>query len=109
MRDGNKESTKELLSTFRTITAIALSLLIFSSNRSLAPLTSTLEQVLFAVSFVLLTVSVATAIYICLIVIPKLLNEVENIIDQAEVRASSFVSLACFMLGCIVLIVIQNI
>lgn len=108
MRDGNKESSKELLSTLRTLVALALALLVFASNRSLVPIVGRAEECLYIAFFVLSVVSIFLSIYVCLMVIAKLSSEIDEIVYQTDVLATSLASLISFVLACGILIFIQN-
>lgn len=108
MKDGNKESSKELLSTLRTVIALSLGLLIYASNRSFVPISGWVEEILYYAFFIFSVASIALAIYVCLVVISKLSSEVDDIIYQDDVHKTSLASLISFVSSCGLLVFIQN-
>lgn len=103
VKDGNKESTKELLGAFRTIGSANLSIVLVLAT--LAARTPNFIPFWGAIaSTVLLLVSLGLCIWLFLLVIRKLALELDDIIDLPDVKATAALAFAAFILGCGVLL-----
>jgi hypothetical protein len=105
MTDGNKESTKELLSTFRSLFAIDISglfLIVTLYTRSLIDF-----HLLAAglIGIILAVVSAVAMIYLFFLVIPRLHNEDESIIYDWPVIIVSNVGFWTFILAYSIIVV----
>jgi hypothetical protein len=97
VKDGNKESTKELLAAFRFIAGAALSLAL-ATLAFVAKQGSDTSQ-LMLVSLFSLTISFLLSIYLFLLAIPMLRREEADIIKQPPIKYTSATSLLTFMVG----------
>jgi hypothetical protein len=99
MKDGNKESTKELLSTYRTLFAINVSGIFLVVNwvvrKDIVPVT----KWLFWVGVGSWVFSAAAMTYLFLLVVPKLANEENTIIFQRPVLVTARLGFLTFLLG----------
>jgi hypothetical protein len=103
MRDGNKESVKEFLSAFRTLSSIAMStILIIAGLRARHELL--LTPWAFYSSIILLGASIVACIYLFFLVFPKIHEEEDNIIYLPDVRTVAVVASSSFFVGNILLI-----
>ena len=98
MLDGNKESAKEMLSTFRAVSGTALStLIVICGLRTRGDLPLYGWQ--FYPSIALLAICVISATYLFLLTIPKLHAEETDIIECPDVRHTARISLLSFIGG----------
>jgi hypothetical protein len=99
MKDGNKESTKELLSTYRTLFAINVSGIFLVVNwvvrKDFIPVTTWL----FWAGVGFWVFSAAAMTYLFLLVVPKLANEEDAIIFQRPVLLTARWGFLTFLLG----------
>jgi hypothetical protein len=103
MNDGNKESAKELLATFRTIGSIGLAaMLLFLGLAARGEVVFNLSS---RIAIACLAVSLALTVYLFLVVIHKIWREIDDIIDSPDVRRLSLLILASFSGGLLLLLV----
>jgi cytochrome bd-type quinol oxidase subunit 2 len=102
MKDGNKESIKELLATFRALSGICLSVLILAMGlnaRNELPL----DHSLFLAVSILLVLSLICTVLLFLFAIPKIHDETDSIIYDLQIRALSFSAFLSFASGILIL------
>ncbi|RWX78879.1 hypothetical protein EPK99_09895 [Neorhizobium lilium] len=103
MDDGNKESTKELLGSFRVIASadisIALALLVGATRFS-----ETESGPLLWISISAFFLSFLASVYLFLLVIPRLQHEKPKIIEMPPVKAIAAASLCLFLVALVCLI-----
>lgn len=98
MRDGNRESAKELLSTIRINVSISISTVLVASGlwaRHELPI----PWLCFIVSTSALCISIIVAIYTFYLAIVKFHNEDEGIIYSQDIWVCSVVNLLFFIVG----------
>lgn len=96
MSDGNKESLKELLSTFRTLFAILISGLFFSVTFAAKVQMMEFSRNIFWLGIFLGVFSIFSMIYLFFLAIPKLLKEEEDIIEKLDIKILSSIALGAF-------------
>lgn len=99
MTDGNKESIKELLATFRALFAIDVSAILLLLNLNARGELAQASQVLFKVSIAFAVTSLIGMVYLFFLAMPKISDEENHIIYQNDVLVTSLVSLAFFFAG----------
>lgn len=99
MKDGNKESAKELLATFRTLFALNASALFLVVNLHTQDLLTHASVGWFWLGIVLAGLSLLTMIYLFLLAIPKLFREEDRIVYQSDIQFASAMSIFCFFVG----------
>ncbi len=99
MNDGNKESTKELLATFRALFAINVSAIVLLLNLNARGELAQASPALFKVAIGCAMVSLVGMTYLFFLAIPKLSDEDERIIFQGDVLLTSLSSIACFFVA----------
>ena len=100
MKDGNKESTKEMLSSFRAIGGASLSILLASAAiRSKSP--EYFSNYAFFTSSACFFASTCLSVYLFLITIPLLYNESPGIIWNPAVKRTAASCLLFFVIGTI--------
>lgn len=102
MKDGNKESIKELLSAIRTVVGIALSTLLVAIGLK-ARAEFPIGDGFFYTSLALLGLSVISGIYFFLLAILKIYHEEDEIIYLRDIRIVSLATIATFIGGNLVL------
>ena len=104
MDDGNKESIKELLSTFRTLFAINVSGIILLANLNERNELSYHSVKWFWAGMILAAISLSTMIYLFFLSIPKILQQEDRIIYQPDIMVVSLVSFWSFLSGYIIIV-----
>ena len=107
MRDGNKESAKEMLGAFMAIGGASLSIALVVTV-GLAREYLLLNFYISIFSLFSLFLSFMSSIYLFLVTIPKLLNEEDapgGIINFPDVRYTAAFSLGTFLVGIFSLLV----
>ncbi|MDQ8697295.1 hypothetical protein [Hyphomicrobium sp. LHD-15] len=99
MKDGNKESAKELLSTYRTLFAINVSGIFLVANWVVRGEVVPITTWLFWAGIGCWILSSVMMTYLFLLVVPKLANEENAIIFQRPVLATARWSFLAFALG----------
>ena len=103
MDDGNKESAKELLSTFRVLFSIDVSALFFLVNFSQKGQIAFSSVWLFYFAVSLATVSLMAMIYLFFLTIPKIARSEAAIIYQPDMLITSSVALVSFLASYVIL------
>lgn len=99
MDDGNKESAKELLSTFRTLFSIAVSGIFLVVTLRIKNEISICSDAIFKIGIVCGILSLLAMMYLFFLVIPKLYNSIEGIIYKKDVWIVATFSIATFAIG----------
>jgi hypothetical protein len=103
MKDGNKESIKELLGAFRIISSADLSIILaIVAAKSRIP--DILADRIYISSIVALSLSLAGCIYLFLLAIRKIYFEEDAIIESRDVKTTAGLSLLLFLAGVFILI-----
>lgn len=106
MKDGEKESSKELLAFFRVIFTTDISILLLSiSLRDKIQITS---PCIFLVSMILFCASAIVCFYIFLVAVPKIYREEEKIIYSPEIVIPGLSALFMFLTGGVLLVLSQS-
>jgi hypothetical protein len=103
LSDGNKESAKELLSTYRTLFAINVSGLFLVATLASRGQLSFKSPLLAKIAIVLAAISLLIMIYQFFLILPKLYKAEDGIIYQVPVVVTSVLS---FLLFCAAYILI---
>lgn len=96
MGAGNKEAAKALLDASRVIVSISMAVLLIMTNLYARDLLPHYSETKFYLSVALLSISIISAISLHLIIIPKLVNETEEIVYKCDVVFMGSISLAAF-------------
>jgi hypothetical protein len=107
MRDGNKESAKELLSTFRMVAGAAISIFLLFANLQIRGVLHPQNSVIFTVGLAAQVLSVLLCSWLFLMVVGKLHREDEDIAYQVPTLVIGGGAMACFLLGIICLLLGQ--
>jgi hypothetical protein len=99
MTDGNKESIKELLSTFRTLFAIDVSALFLIVNLYSQDRLQFVSPLAFWVGAIFSVFSVALMVYLFLLAVPKIFREEDAIAYQTDIKIVSAASVMLFFIG----------
>lgn len=104
LSDGNKESAKELLATFRSLFTLCVSgiFLLVSLNAKGSIIVCNLP--LYRTGLSLGIISIIAMIFLFFLVIPKLSSCDEDIIYLSDVRITSLVAFSTFFLSYVLLI-----
>lgn len=97
MKDGNKESTKEMLAVFRIIASAGLSLILLLAtfkNR-----TPDLSDWLVYPATLFFSASLLFCLYLFLQAITLLASETDAIIDQPRIKIPALAAMGLFMTG----------
>lgn len=98
MKDGNKESAKELLSTLRTLFTILISMIFFMVT-FFERNSDKIDKCIIYFGYFFGVISIFSMIYIFLLLIAKLKREEEDIIGSAQVRTLSLFALLTFFIS----------
>lgn len=104
MRDGNKESAKELLSTFRLVAGAAVSIFLLFANLQIRGLLYPTNTAIFIVGLAAQVLSVSLCSWLLLLVVAKLHREDENIAYQVPTLVIGGGALFCFLVGIVCLL-----
>jgi len=96
MKDGNKESTKELLSTFRTLFALGGAVILLVIGLRTRGFRFYSSDLLMDICLMAATVSLSLMVYLFFVVIGKVHREAEDIVYQPDVLALSMLALLLF-------------
>ena len=105
MKDGEKESTKELLAFFRSIFTTDVSILLLSI--SLREKISITSPILFFISISFLLISAILCLYIFSTSVPKLFREESGIIYQIDIVLPGLAAIGAFVIGGSLLVMSQ--
>ncbi len=107
MRDGNKESAKELLSTFRLVAGAAVSIFLLFANLHIRGLLCPKDPAIFQAGLAAQVLSVLLCSWLLRLVVGKLHREDENIAYQVPTLVIGGGALFCFLVGIACLLTAQ--
>jgi hypothetical protein len=103
VKDGNKESTKEMLAAFRIISSADLSIiLVLATAKTRAP--NDISNWVVFLPGAAFSLSLAFCVHLFLLSIRRLSNETPAIIDLPEIKGTAIKSLVTFLLGILLLV-----
>jgi hypothetical protein len=105
MDDGNKESIKEMLSTFRTLFAIGVSGLILLANLNANRALRYHSNNLFWFGMMLAAFSLAMMVYLFFLAVPKISEQEDAIIYQRDILIVSLISFWSFIVAYVLILI----